>query len=191
MDVIFVLDISSSVMDKYQLSINFATAVTYGLDVDSNAVRVGAIAFSTSVLGQFYLDDHPGDREAVVSSLRFFNPGGSTDASMALKAILTDQLGAGHGARPNVPTFIIFISDGYFIINVNQTFALADQIKSSYPQLSIYSIAIGSYPQTTFLSRVSSDPDSDFMLMLPGLSDVASTSDLLLSRLCKGSNGIS
>ena len=102
MDVVFVLDISGSVQEKIDNAMMFAGNVTYGLDIDSGNVRVAAVAYSSSPLGQFYLRDYVNRREAVINALRFFNPGGSTHTSSALDEVRNTHLTAAYGARSGV-----------------------------------------------------------------------------------------
>jgi len=101
LDVVFVLDISGSVQEKYDNAMMFAGNVTYGLDIDNGNVRVAAVAYSTSPLGQFYLRDY-NRREAVIAALRFYNPGGSTNTASALDAVRNTHLTASNGARSGV-----------------------------------------------------------------------------------------
>jgi len=102
LDVVFVLDISGSIQEKYDNAVMFARNVTYGLDVDSGNVRVGAVSYSSTTLGQFYLRDYVNRREAVIDALRFYNPGGSTNTASALDDVRTTQLTALYGARSGV-----------------------------------------------------------------------------------------
>jgi len=101
--VVIVLDVSGSTRDTHLLSRDLASAVIYGLDVRSGAVRVGSVAYSSTVLGQTYLADRLGDREAMVDALRLYSPDrGTTDTAAALDMVRTDQLTTRRGARTNV-----------------------------------------------------------------------------------------
>jgi len=100
---VLVLDISGSTQDTHLSSRDFAASVIYGLDVDSGAARVGIVAYASRVVGQTYLGDHVGDREATVNALRLYAPGsGTTNTSAALDAVRTQQLVAGRGSRTSV-----------------------------------------------------------------------------------------
>jgi len=101
MDVVFVLDISGSVQEKYDNALMFAGNVTYGLDIDSGNVRVGSVAYSTSTISQFYLRDY-NRRESVINALRFYNPGGSTNTASALDEVRNTHLTSSYGARSGV-----------------------------------------------------------------------------------------
>jgi len=101
MDVVFILDISGSVQEKYDNALMFAGNVTYGLDIDSGNVRVGAVAYSSTTLSQFYLRDY-NRRDAVLQALRFYNPGGSTNTASALDEVRNTHFTASYGARSGV-----------------------------------------------------------------------------------------
>jgi len=102
MDVVFVLDISGSIQEKYDNALMFAGNVSYGLDIDSGNVRVAAVAYSSTTLGQFYLRDYVNRREAIINALRFYNPGGSTNTATALEQVRNTHLTASYGARSGV-----------------------------------------------------------------------------------------
>jgi len=100
-DVVFILDISGSIQEKYDNALMLAANVTCGLDIDSGNVRVAAVAYSTSPLGQFYLRDYT-RRETVLTALRFYNPGGSTNTAAALDEVRTKHFTASYGSRSGV-----------------------------------------------------------------------------------------
>jgi len=101
MDVVLILDISGSVQEKYDNAMMFAGNVTLGLDIDSGNVRVGAVAYSSSPLAEFYLRDY-NRRESVLHALRFYNPGGSTNTASALDEVRNTHFTASYGARSGV-----------------------------------------------------------------------------------------
>jgi len=102
-DVVLVLDVSGSTRDTHLTSRDLAADVIYGLDVRSEAARVGTVAYSSTVVGQTYLADRLGDREAMVDALRLYSPDrGTTDTGAALDAVRTEHLTANRGARTNV-----------------------------------------------------------------------------------------
>ena len=102
-DVVLVLDISGSAHDTHLLSRDLLAGVIYGLDVRSGAARVGIVAYSSRVIGQTFLGEHVGDREAIVNALRLYRAGrGTTNTAAALHAVRTQQLVATRGARTAV-----------------------------------------------------------------------------------------
>jgi collagen type VI alpha len=182
LDVVFVLDISGSVQQEYQISMSFASAVVYGLDIDSGNIRVGAVAFSTIVVGQFYLSDFT-SREAVVNGLRFYNAGGTTNTAGALYNVLNTQFTATHGARSGAQKVVILVSDGYSNVNPDQTVPSASALKNNVGAV-IYSVANGDNPQFSELTNIASSPQSQYVLPLLGQNNIASISSMLLDKLC-------
>lgn len=83
--------------------INFARTVVYGLDVDSGLVQVGALAYSSQIQGEFYLNSYLNSRESVITALSFYDYGGTTNTSGALNDVRINQLAVTHGARSGVP----------------------------------------------------------------------------------------
>ena len=80
----------------------FARYVANGLDIDSGNVRVGAIAYSIPVIGQFYLRDY-NSRDAVIAALLFHNPGRNTGSgtACAFDDVLNSHFTGQYGARPD------------------------------------------------------------------------------------------
>jgi len=102
-DLVLVLDISGSTRDAHLLSRILATSVIYGVNVDSGLARVGIVFYSSTVIGQTYLNDHVRDREAVVNALRLYSVArGTTNTAAALNAVRTQQLIASRGSRADV-----------------------------------------------------------------------------------------
>jgi len=102
-DLVLVLDVSGSAHDTHLRSCDLAAHVIYGLDVDSDAARVGIVAYSSRVVGQTYLADHVGDKEALVNALRLYSVGrGTTNTSAALEAVRIQQLVEERGSRPSI-----------------------------------------------------------------------------------------
>jgi len=182
LDVVFVIDISGSIQQEYVNAINLATAVSYGLDVDSGSVRIGAVAYSTSVVAQFYLNDYTTSREAVVNALRFDNIGGATDTADALDTALNTQFTAPHGARSAVKKVVIIITDGYSNVKADQTLSRAQALKDA--GVLVYSVGNGDSQQMSELLALASTPSTDFMFAINSPDDIDSVANSLLDKLC-------
>ena len=109
MDVVFVIPVWRVSPVQFHYALMFVGNVTAGLDVDSGAVRVGAIAFPVSPLGQFYLRDYVSRRQALIDALRLYHPelaGVSGTAACetlcALDHVRNTHLTGPYGARPGV-----------------------------------------------------------------------------------------
>jgi len=118
MDVVFVIPVWPGVSRwHYDYALMFVANVTSALDIDSGNVRVGAIAFPWSPLGQFYLRDYVSRRQALIDALRLYHPdalpplyhpgigtGGVTacETLCALDQLRNTHLTDPYGARPGV-----------------------------------------------------------------------------------------
>ena len=182
LDVVFVLDISGSVQDEYRQSMALARAISSGFDIDHDLVRVGGVAFSTTVVGQFYMKDNIGNRQGVINSFDFQNKGGSTNTPQALEFVSNFEFTMINGDRPGIQNVVILISDGYSNVNSIQTGPDADSLKGSGTL--IYVIGIGSDIQMSELVRVASSPDSQYVIRMPSQADPSGTASVLLDRLC-------
>lgn len=181
MDVVIILDNSGSVQDEYRQSVKFAREFIMGLDVDSDAVRVGAIAFSNTIVGEFYMNQNIGNVQNVFNSLDFYNMFGTTNTPAALQDAAS-QFTAARGDRPGVPNYVVIVTDGYSNVNPEQTIPLANQLKTN--GVTIYVIAVGDSPQMSEIVGMASTPSSQYVIALPTLGDIDTTATELLNRVC-------
>jgi collagen type VI alpha len=176
-----VLDISGSIQQEYLNAMNFAAFVSYGLDIDSGLVRIGAVAYSSNVVGQFYLNDYS-TREAVVNALRFYNVTGTTNTADALDTVRNIQLTAAHGARSGIRKVAIIITDGFSNVNADQTLPRAKALRDS--GVLVYSVGNGNPQQLSELTAMASTPSTDFLSTITSPSDVETVAGSLLDKLC-------
>lgn len=182
MDIVFILDVSGSVEEEYRMSVAFTRTVVEGLDVASGAVRVGAIAFSTGIDGQFYMNQNIGKQSGVINSLDFYDIGGTTNTPLALTEVMNNQFTSSHGDRPGVDNIAIIVSDGYSNVNEDQTIPLSVQLRNN--GVTIYSVAVGESPQMSELNAMVSMPVDDHVVRLTMQSDMDEVADMLLDKLC-------
>jgi len=119
MDIVFVIPVWGVSPARYHYALMFVGNVTSGLDIDSDNVRVGVVALPWSPLGQFYLGDYVGRRQAAIDALRLYGHpdalrhyypelgtgiGGVGDCETlcALDRLRNEHLTGPYGARPGV-----------------------------------------------------------------------------------------
>lgn len=183
MDIVFILDNSGSVQEEYGQSVAFSRRVVQGLDANNDLVRVGAIAYSDDLVGQFFFNQNIGNIQNVINAFDFFNKFGTTNTPSALEAARDSQFTAKNGDRPDVPNCIVIVTDGFSNVNQNRTIPDAKQLQSM--GVTIYAIAVGVDPQLSELIGLASPPSSDYLIFLPTIGDIAGTADSLLEKLCK------
>jgi len=180
------LDISGSVQDEYEQSIQLARAIVQGLDVNSGAVRIGALAFSNYVVGEFFMNQYVGNQQNVINAVNFYPLFGETNTPDGLTECLNVQLTAANGDRAGVQNYVIIVTDGYSDVNQQNTIPNAMLIRNT--GTIIYSIAVGPNPQVSELDGLASSPSSQYVIPLLTRGDVTQTAALLLDDLCQ-SNG--
>jgi collagen type VI alpha len=183
LDVLLILDNSGSVQDEYRQSVAFARRVVAGLDINSDRVRVGAIAYSDDIVGQFFMNQNVGSLSNVFNSLDFYNQFGTTNTPAALEAARDLQLTTARGDRENVQNVIIIVTDGYSNVNEQRTIPLAQELKQS--GAIIYSVAVGDGPQMSELMGMASNPPAEYVIPLPTLGDIDSSAENLLNHICQ------
>jgi hypothetical protein len=182
LDVVFILDNSGSVEQEYEQSVAFTRAVVQGLDIQNGLVRVGAIAFSNEIVGQFYMNSNLNSAQLVYNSLDFYDDFGTTNTPAALEDAYSVQFKQQNGNRPNVPDVLIIVTDGYS--NVNQTRTVPDAVTLKNSGVTIYSIAVGLDPHWSELDGMASSPSTQYVIPLPTIQNITSTANTLLNKLC-------
>lgn len=177
------MDVSGSVQDEYRLSVAFARAVSYGLDIDHDQARVGAVVFATDVNGLFYLGDNTRNREGVINSLDFFNDGGKTNTPAGLEIVRDALFTAAKGDRPGVPNVLVVMTDGYSNVNEERTPVDAEQLRND--GVTIYCVGVGEGPQLSEIHSIASSPSSEYVLVLISQGNPKDAADQLLDRLCR------
>jgi collagen type VI alpha len=182
LDVVLVLDISGSVIEEYNLVMDFSRMLVAGLDIDSDSVRVGVVTFDTTVTNEIRLDRYIQQPRGLNEALNFIHDLGRTNTQAALHAMRTDIFGQ-FGDRSDVANVGILVSDGYSNVNSSNTIPEAALAKSS--AISMLSVVINPDHNITEMNLISSTPLLDVFLLTNAtyLSDVV---EKVLSRLCSG-----
>ena len=168
--------------EEYEQSVEFTRAVVQGLDVQNGLVRVGAVAFSSQIVGQFYMNSNLNSAQAVYNSLDFYDVFSTTNTPAALQDAYSVQFTPLKGDRPSIPDVLIIVTDGYS--NVNQTYTVPNAVMLKNSGVTIYAIAVGLSPQWTELDAMASSPNTQYVIPLPTIGNITSTANMLLNELC-------
>jgi len=84
---VLVLDLSGSVEAEYQLIMDFSRALSVGLDINHDSVRVGVVAFSDNVSHIYYLSRFIGQQRNLIESLEFPHHRGATNIQVTRQII--------------------------------------------------------------------------------------------------------
>ena len=77
LDVVLVLDLSGSV--AYELVMDFSRTLSLDLNINTDAVRVGVVAFSNNVSRVIHLDQFIGQQRNVIEALNLPHRRGATN----------------------------------------------------------------------------------------------------------------
>jgi collagen type VI alpha len=183
LDIVLILDNSGSVQEEYRQSVAFARLVVNGLDLNSDNVRIGAIAFSDQIVGEFFMNQNIGNMQNVLNSLDFYNKFGTTNTPSALESARDQHFTKSRGDRDGVQNVIIIVTDGYSNVNQANTIPDANQLKNAGTL--IYVVAVGDGPQMSEINAMASSPASQYVSKLPTLGDLDQSAENLLDRLCQ------
>ena len=78
-DLVMILDLSGSVEAEYELIMDFARALSAGLDINSDSARVGVVAFSDNVSHVYPLDQFIRQQRNLIEALNFPHHRGATN----------------------------------------------------------------------------------------------------------------
>ncbi|XP_035991472.1 LOW QUALITY PROTEIN: collagen alpha-6(VI) chain [Fundulus heteroclitus] len=112
-DIIFLVDGSTSIDDKFGSMLNFMESIVNRTTVAENATRFGAIIYSNEPQIKFTLKDFNSNREVRNAVKALKAPNGDTYTSKALEYSLPffDEEYGGRRKR-NIPQFLMVITDG-------------------------------------------------------------------------------
>ena len=82
LDVVFVLDLSGSVEDEYNLIVDFTRRTAAGLDVDSDRVRVGVVTYDYNVTNTILLNQYIQRGRNFTDALNFIHDLGRTNTQV-------------------------------------------------------------------------------------------------------------
>jgi hypothetical protein len=176
------IDISGSLENEYDTMIQMARTIVYGLDLDNGNAQVGALAFSSQVQGEFYLNSYQRSRESVITALQFYNYAGTTNQAAALNEVRINQFRAANGARSGSAKVAVLLTDGYSTVEPDAFVPSAQALRNTGVEL--YVIATGDSPDLSTLQSVASNPSSKYLLQLPTSASITSTANLLLNQIC-------
>jgi len=102
LDVALLLDLSGSVEAEYDLIMDFSRALTLGLSINNDAVRVGVVPFSDNVSRVIYLNQFIGRQHDLVEVFNFAHHRGRTNIQVSPCFTLSLQMSICRATQSNV-----------------------------------------------------------------------------------------
>jgi len=182
LDITFVLDLSGSVEEVYDVVIQFAKRSILGLPVGSTQAKVAVITYADMANITFDLNTYTSSL-TIRNALAFSKAGGATNTQDAIRLATQDVFTSARGDRAGVKNVMVIVTDGKSTVQPQNTIPQAATAKSQ--GIEIYSIGIGPDVNPAEIEGIASTPTQGHVIYVPGPSDVSSGAMKLLDLLCQ------
>ena len=181
MDLVFILDLSGSLGDIYDISLNFMYTVIFGLPVRSGRARVALISYADSARVEFHLNRYQSKQE-ILNALSFRAVGARTNTQEAINKAYNNVFISNRGDRGGVRNIAIVITDGRS--NVNQGNTLREANRARQRNIEIFVAATTYKADMGEVNGIANDPDNTHVVRLRTKGESESSANQLLDRLC-------
>lgn len=182
LDITFLLDLSGSVEEVYEVVIQFAKRAILGLPVGSSQVRVAVVTFADMANITFDLSAYSSSL-TIRNALAFSRAGGATNTQEAIRLTTQEVFTQAHGERSNVKNVMVIVTDGKSTVQPQNTLPQANTAKQQ--GIEIYSIGIGPDVNPAEIDGMASAPTQGHTVYVVGPSDVETGATKLLNLLCQ------
>lgn len=182
LDVVFILDLSGSEEDFYDLVLGLTSQTLYGLPVDSGMARVGIVSYADSAVVNAYLDTYT-TMEQLQNSLAFSFDGGRTNTQGAIRLAYENVFAGQRGDRGDVPNIAILLTDGNS--NLQQERTIAEAVNARQRGVQMYVVAMGTGINADEINGMASSNITDHVVYAQNPAAVASAVSTLLGWLCQ------
>lgn len=172
--------------DNFVEMLDFVKDMLFDADIDSGAVRVGVVMYSTGVSIEFHLNTFNSMLELfnAIGNIKYMY--GNTNTAGGLEALTSEMFTAGNGDRPDVPNMAFVITDGQSNINTQRTIPEAERARDA--GIDIYAIGIG-LAETDELKGISSQPLNKYLFTVDDFSELEGLRKTLFKSICTGKIG--
>ena len=161
-DVIFLIDSSGSVgQSNFEIEKQFIYNFTKAIHIGPTKVQVGVVRYSYAPDTVIHLKDSKSesDLRRAIQGMEFRLGASNTD--LALSHAYYNGFTTEEWDRPNVPDFLVLLSDGQYFDN-QATIAEAEQIHKS--NITVYAIGIGTNVNSREMADIATDRNHVFVV---------------------------
>lgn len=183
-DLVIILDSSTSVgQENYNKMLKFCKDFLANADIDSGAVQIGIVSYSTNVIVEFYMNTYSTKQQVfdAIDSIPYRY--GSTNTYGGLQTTRTQLYTAGRGDRNGVPDVVIILTDGVSNINSRRTIPEAQRLRSA--GIHIYAVGIG-LQDTKELDAIATPPKEENSFNVQDFDELATLSERVFQAFCPG-----
>jgi collagen type VI alpha len=180
LDIAFVLDLSGSLEEVYDVVIQFAKQAIYGLPIGMTRVSVVTYAGMPQIMFDLNTYTTPA---TIRNALAFSKAGGTTNTQEAIKLATQSVFTAARGDRAGVKNVMVVVTDGQS--NVQQANTLPEAAKARQQGIELYSVGIGMDVNVAEIDGMASDARQSHQVYVRSPSEVEAGAKKLLDLLCQ------
>ena len=180
------LDSSSTVGEEnFRTMLEFLVGVLETADVDSGAVRVGVMSFSSDVMIHFHLNQYGRRVPLLDDILNIPYRQGGTNTADGLQTLRSVMFHVAHGDRPHVPDVAIIVTDGTSNLNSERT--IPEAVATHAAGIRVLVVAVGVRADTPEIQALATPPAEDYTIAVHTFDDLLGyrMQQTSFSRLCE------
>jgi collagen type VI alpha len=182
LDIAFVLDLSGSLEEVYNITIQFTKLAIMGLPVGPSQVRVAVVTFADMANITFDFTAYTSSL-TIRNALTFGQAVGATNTQQAISMTAQQLFTPAHGTRSNVKEVMVILTDGQS--DVQQQNTIPQAVAAQKQGIEIYTIGIGPEANSAEINGMASAPTAQHTVYVPSVSNVGTGTQTLLNYLCQ------
>uniref|UniRef100_A0A0B7ART5 Collagen alpha-3(VI) chain n=2 Tax=Arion vulgaris TaxID=1028688 RepID=A0A0B7ART5_9EUPU len=182
-DIVFLIDSSGSVgFDNFRRIKEYVQHVIDSFNIGSEATRVGVATFSQSSRAEIYLNAYDNKRklQAAVSGITYEY--GNTNTASGIKLVRSSLFSEAKGNRPDVPDYLVIITDG--LSNINHEATLPEAEYARRQGIHIFAVGVG-IADPWELNGIASKPIDSNVFQITNWDGLWDISEGLIDRTCR------
>lgn len=182
-DIVFLVDISGSLEQGYDMQVSFMKQLVKGLDFKFSRTRVGLVTFAGGAYGaevQFYLDTYNSEQD-VLNAIGINTVEFRTNIANGIREVSDNVFTTQRGDRNGVDNILVILSDGKATEDERRTTLEASRSKNAGTE--IFTIAVGESVNLDMMRRIA-NPSSEYTYWMKTRSAVDNTVARVLDVLC-------
>ena len=179
-DIAFVLDVSGSVKNAYIRGLNLIKTIFHGLNHVSSRTRVAFLTYGDSVVTHFHLKTFTNYKD-IENSLEVHKIGGSTETSLALRALYRNVFTISNGDRTGITNFAVFLTDG----QSRDTQLTRREATNARVSTELFSVGIGDFNLLSELNDIASQPSNEHVFTMQDRTNLDTVANRILNVICR------
>ncbi|CAD5110740.1 DgyrCDS110 [Dimorphilus gyrociliatus] len=186
-DVTFIVDVSGSVDNLFNVTRNIIKRVIHGLPMQNGRFRFAMVSYSDRAEVNFYLNTYD-NKLGPLYSLAWSTTGGRTNAAESIRLAYNNVFNGGRGDRGGSDNVAIIFTDAKSNVNAGNTRNEARNMRQR--NIEVFVVALDdpqkqSVANMNEANEMASDPDSSHVYRVRRENEVNQAADQLISWICQ------